>query len=99
MSGRQDQQAAAFGHVHDAVDDLRGRLLGDRLAAVGAVGLADAGVEQAQVVVDLGHGADGRARVAARPLLVDRDGRAEPFDLVDVGFLHQAQELAGVGGE
>ena len=27
----QDQQAAAFGHLHDAVDDLRRRLLGDGL--------------------------------------------------------------------
>ena len=99
MIGRQEQQAAAFGHLHDAVHDLGGRLLGDRLAAVGAVGLADAGVEQAQIVVDFGDGAHGGARVAPRPLLVDGDGRAEALDLVDVGLFHQAQELARIGGE
>ena len=32
-------------------------------------------------------------------LLVDGDGRAEALDVVDVGLLHAAEELAGVGGE
>ena len=70
---------------------------GDRLAAVVAVGLADPRPEQAQVVVDLGDGADRRARVARGRLLVDRDRRREPLDRVDVGLLHLAQELARVG--
>ena len=71
----------------------------DLAAALRAVGHADARVEQAQVVVDLGDGADGRARVAAGAALVDGDGRAEPLDLVDVRLLHQAEELARVGRE
>jgi hypothetical protein len=68
-------------------------------AVVGAVGRAGAGVEQAQVVVDLGDGADGRARIVAGGLLLDRDRRRQPFDQVDVGLFHQLQELAGVGGQ
>ena len=32
-------------------------------------------------------------------LLVDRDGRRQAVDLVDVGLLHLAQELARVGGQ
>src|SRR5262249_16312610 len=40
-----------------------------------------------------------RARVARGRLLVDRDRRREAFDRVDVGLLHQAEELARVGGE
>ena len=32
-------------------------------------------------------------------LLVDGDGGAEALDVVDVGLLHAAEELAGVGGE
>ena len=79
------------------VDDLLGRLAADRAPAVGAVRVADPGVQHPQVVVDLGDRADGGARVPRRGLLVDGDGRREPFDEVDVGLLHLAQELPGVG--
>jgi hypothetical protein len=64
-----------------------------------AVRRAGAGVEQAQVVVDFGDGADGRARVVAGGLLLDRDRRREAFDQVDVRLFHQLQELPGVGRE
>ena len=86
-------------HLQDPVDDLLRRLLGDRLAADRAVRLADAGVEQAQVVVDLGDRADRRPRVAAGGLLVDRDGRRQPLDEVDVRLVHLAEELSRVGGQ
>ena len=65
-------------------------------AVVRAVRHADAGVEQAEVVVDLGDRADRRPRVARRGLLVDRDGRRQALDEVDVGLVHLAEELAGV---
>ena len=84
---------------HQPVDDLLLGLAGDRLAAARAVGRADPRPEQPQVVVDLGHRADRRARVARGRLLVDRDRRREALDRVDVGLLHQAEELARVGGE
>ena len=84
---------------HDPVGDLLDRLPLDRLPALGAVGLADPRPEQAQIVVDLGDGADRRARVARGRLLVDRDRRRETVDRVDVRLLHQAEELAGVGGQ
>ncbi len=84
---------------HQPVDDLLLRLAGDLLPALGTVRGADPGPEQPQVVVDLGHGADRRARVARGRLLVDRDRRREALDRVDVGLLHQAEELARVGGE
>ena len=74
-------------------------LRADLAAALGAVGHADAGVEQAQVVVDLGDGADGRAWVAAGAPLVNRDRRAQALDLIHVRLFHQAEELAGVGRE
>ena len=63
----------------------------------GQCGHADAGEEQAEVVVDLGDGADRGARVARGRLLVDRDGRRQALDEVDVGLVHLAEELAGVG--
>ena len=96
---RHDHEFGALLQGHQPVDDLLLGLAGDLLAAGGAVRHPDPRPEQAQVVVDLGHGADRRARVARGRLLVDRDRRREPLDRVDVGLLHQAEELARVGRE
>jgi hypothetical protein len=71
---RQHLEPGALGQLHDAVDDLLRGLPRDLGAARGAVDHADAGEEQAQVVVDLGDRAHGRTRVAGGALLVDRDG-------------------------
>ncbi len=81
---------------HQPVDDLLLGLAGDLGAALGAERVADPRPEQPQVVVDLGHRADGRARVPRGGLLVDRDRRREPLDRVDVGLLHQPEELPRV---
>src|SRR5439155_181379 len=64
-----------------------------------AVRHADAREEHAQVVVDLGDGADGGARILAGRLLLDRDRGREPLDRVDLGLLHLLEELPRVGGE
>ncbi len=95
--GRQDEEARPLRQGQDAGEDLFARLGGDGPAAVGAVALADAGEEDAQVVVDLGDGADGRARIAAGRLLLDADGRRQAAEVIDVGLLQLAEELAGVG--
>ncbi len=86
--GGVDGDAFAGGECGDAFDDLLCGLAGDGTAAVGAVGLADGGVEEAKIVVDLGDGADGAARAAAGGLLLDGDGGGEAVDGVDVGALH-----------
>ncbi len=96
---RVDGELRALGQREHLLDDLVERLAGDRPPADRAVRPTDARVEQAQVVVDLGDGPDRRARVARRRLLVDRDGRREPVDRVDVGLLHHLEELARVGRE
>ena len=96
---RQDHELRSVGERHHPVDDLLDRLARDRLAAVEAVRVPDPRPEQPQVVVDLGDGADRRARVARGRLLVDRDRRREALDRVDVGLLHLPEELARVGGE
>ena len=96
---RLDHEARALVERHHLVDDLLGRLGRDRAAAVVTVRMADAGPQQAQVVVDLRDRADRRARVARGRLLVDRDGRRQALDRVDVGLLHLPQELARVGGQ
>ena len=97
--GRRDHEFRPLLQGHQPVDDLLLGLAGDLGAALGTVRHADPRPEQTQVVVDLGHRADRRARVARGRLLVDRDRRREPLDRVDVGLLHQAEELARVGGE
>ncbi len=97
--GRHHHEALALLDREHAIGDLLEGLALDGLAAVVAVGLADPGPQQAQVVVDLGDRADRRARVARSRLLVDRDRGREALDRVDVRLLHQAQELARVRRE
>jgi hypothetical protein len=89
--------ARAFGQRHHAVDHLADLLRLDRQAGGGRIGHADARPQQAHVIVDLGDGGDGRARVAAGGLLLDRDGRRQAVDMLDVGLLHHLEELARVG--
>jgi hypothetical protein len=68
-------------------------------AAVRAVRVTGTCKQQSEVIVDLGYSADCRPGIAAGPFLVDGDSGTEAVDIVDVGLLHPAQELAGVGGE
>ncbi len=72
---REQLDARALGQLHHLVDDLFGRLRADLAPAVVAMRLADARVEQAQIIVNLGDRADRRARVARGRLLIDRNGR------------------------
>jgi len=57
--GGQDREACAGLKTEGSVHHFLDRLGLDRPAALGAVGLADRGVEEPQVVVDLGDRADG----------------------------------------
>ena len=92
-------EAQALVHGEHLVDDLLRRLAGDALAAHRAVRGACPRVEQTQVVVDLGDGADGRPRVAVGRLLVDGHRGREALDEVDVGLVHLAEELPRVRGQ
>ena len=80
------QREHAREHVLDGVP-------AHRLAGLVAVDLADAGVEEAQEVVDLRRCADGRARVAAAGALLDGDRGAQALDQVGVGLRELGQEL------
>ena len=86
-NGRVDRDALAGRESENALDDLLGGLAGDLPAATRAVRHADRGIEQAEVVVDFGDGADGGAWAAAGGLLLDGDRRREAFDRIDVGAL------------
>ena len=94
---REDLEAGALRELEQSVDDLLGALAGDRLVADGAVRATDPGEQQTEVVVDLGDRPHRRAWVAVGRLLVDRHGRGEALNEVDVGLVHLAEELAGIG--
>ena len=81
-----------FGHV------IR-RVAAHLLTRYGREGVAYAGEEQFEVVVDFGRGADGRTRVARIDLLFDGDGRCDALDEVDIRFVDLAEELPGIGRE
>ncbi len=91
--------AAALSGLEDLVRNLVRRLARDGASALRAVRRANARVEKAQVVVDLRHSANGRARVAARGLLVDGDRGRQAVDRVQVRLVHLAQEHARVAAE
>jgi hypothetical protein len=79
------------------VDHLRDRHRGEALLGmVGTIGIANARVQEPQVIMDLGDRAYRRARVVRRRLLLDRDRRRQTFDQVDVRLFHELQELPGV---
>jgi hypothetical protein len=58
-----------------------------------------AGVQNAQVIVDLGDGADGGPWIAGGGLLIDRDRGRQALDEVDVRLLHLSEKLSGIGGQ
>ena len=95
--GGEEVAPRALGHGHDAVHHVLNLLRLDGQARGRAVGGARAGEEEAEVVVDLRHRADGRAGVLGRGLLLDGDGRGQATDVVHVRLLHHVEELAGVG--
>src|SRR5665811_1066129 len=80
----------------DLVDDLALALPFDGASADPAVRMADAGVEQAEVVVDLRDRPHRGPGIARRCLLVDGDGRGQALYGVDVRLVHLPEELAGV---
>ena len=94
---RQDHQPRILRHGERRVDHLRnGHRRQLLLRMIDAIRIADAREQEPQVIVDLGDGADRRARIVRRRLLLDRDRRRQPFDQVDVGLFHQLQELPRV---
>jgi hypothetical protein len=98
-SGSSLIYARSFGQGEERGDDLVDGIALYGSAAVQAGDGAAARVEQAEVVVNLGGGGDGGARVAGLVLLLDGDGRCETVHVIDVRLLDAFEELAGVGRE
>ena len=96
---REDHEPRIFGQLQHVIDHLRHGLRGERDVVIGAVRVADAREQQSQIVVNLGYRADRGARIVARRLLLDGDRRRQALDQVDVGLLHELQELPRIRGE
>src|SRR6185437_3092659 len=83
--------------THDAIGDLLNALLRNLAPAVVAEGVADAGEQQTQIIVNLGDRRDRRTRIARAALLLDRNRGRKAFDRVNVRLFHLLEELARIG--
>ncbi len=79
--------------------DALGRVPPHRRAAAAANEPRRPREKQLQVIVELGHRADGRTRGANRVRLVDGDGGRDSVDAIDPRFVHAIEELPGVWRE
>ena len=96
---RRQQHDPALPAGDQGLCDLFGSLAGQRQAVFGAVGLAYARIQQAQIVEDFGDGADRRAGIVRGGLLFDRYRWRQAVDRFDFRLVHQFEKLAGVGGK
>ena len=94
---RQQLDLRPLRQLHDLIRHLIHTLLADLPAAFRAVGNADPGIQQTEIIVNLCHRAHGRTGVAVRGLLINGNGRGKPFDALHVRLLHLPQELSRVG--
>ena len=82
-------------------------LLGDRLrgfrpdfaAAIWTEGVSDTWPKKFQIIVDLGHRADSRARALDRIRLLDCDRRRDTADVVHTRLVHAIEKLSHVRAE
>lgn len=69
----------------------------DRHLAVRAIGGSDTGEEQADEMMDLGHGGHGALAAAARIALLDADGGRNSSDQIHIRPGELLDELPGIG--
>ncbi len=81
----------------EAVHRRRNRVPLHQLSAHPAICLTDAPEQQPKVIIDFRRGSDCRARIACRGFLLDRDGRTDALDEIDIRLVHSFQELTGIG--
>ena len=97
--GSEDHDAFVGLKGEDKLHNLLGGLARNEFAAMGAVRRADGAVNDAQVVVDFGDGADGRTGRARGGFLLNGNRGRKAFDRVDFRALHLVEELPRVGGK
>jgi len=97
--GRQQHPAAVRRLAHDLIDHLADGLRLQRHAMFRAARRPDPGIEQPQVVMDFGDGADRGTRIVGGRFLLDGDGRRQALNVIHIRFFHHRQELPGIGGQ
>lgn len=60
---------------------------------------SEAGVEQAEVVVNFSHGPDSGPWIPLYGSLLDGDCRRKPLDAGDLRLVDPPEESTGIGGE
>ena len=91
----QHQKRRSLGQLQNPLDNLIAALGGNRPAALRAMSLANPGEQHSQIVVNFGDRADRGPRILARAFLRDRNRRAQPGNVVDIGLGHLPQKLPG----
>ena len=86
----------AFRQRQNDFKDTAGTEAGHALASTRAVRCGHRREEQVEVAGDVGHGADGRSRIAADGLLFDRDDGREAEDEVHVRLCDLSDKALGV---
>ena len=97
--GRKEDDLRPLFELHQAIDHILHRLGGNFAAADMAMGMAAAGEQQAQVIVDLGDRPHRRAGVLAGGLLLDGHGGRQALQGIDIRLVHLAEKLPRIGGK
>ncbi len=94
--GRQQHQGSPFRMLENGIDHLTHGLGGEVDVVIRTARRTGTGVQQAQVVIDLGDRSHRGARVVRGRFLLDRNRGRQALDGVDIRFLHHREELPGV---
>ena len=95
--GRHDLKPAALGQGQHTVNDLGHAVTGERPVAAETIGSADPGVQQTHIIGKLGDRTDCRAGRAGQNARLDRHGRGQTADGVNLGFGALVKKLTGIG--
>ena len=88
--------SGSFRIFQHALHDVFRRVLLHFQSADRAEGFPYACVEQPQIFVYFGGGANGGPRIAAAYFLLNGNGRWNPFDEIAFRLAHTSQKLAGI---
>ena len=99
MHGCKHHEACAWRVGGHASEHILHAMLLHLVSADGTEGVSHAGKEHTHVLVYLGAGTHGGARIAAAHLLLYGNSRGNTLDIVTLGLAHTAKELTSITGK